>query len=424
MPPRQLFCGLAIATAAVSQVQAGDATTVVLRNLTIIDGNGGSPLPGRNIVIRAGRVAAILMAETSPPEKGAPDVDLAGHYAIPGLVDSHVHLSLTRRDPVAALRALFQGGVTAMRDMGGDESVLKRLAERTQRDEVPEPRVNFATAVRGSPSVTVVGGRPMSLGRPAEPLWLRNVVGPTDIGALVARARDSGATGIKLYTDLPLDLLKALAARARAEGLGVWGHARIFPNRPSDGVAAGIEVLSHSSQLAFEETNGPENGEVYRLVSPDSPAITRLLREMRARGAILEPTLLASFSIAGGRGIDASRVGRIPSLAWACRVTRRAHELGVTLVAGTDRLNERNAAGFPNIHTELELLVSHGGLTPLEVLTAATRTAARVLGNDDRFGTIAVGNWADLTILRPIRLRTFGTRGKWLLLSRRAMSTP
>jgi hypothetical protein len=179
MPPRQLFCGLAIATAAVSQVQAGDATTVVLRNLTIIDGNGGSPLPGRNIVIRAGRVAAILMAETSPPEKGAPDVDLAGHYAIPGLVDSHVHLSLTRRDPVAALRALFQGGVTAMRDMGGDESVRKRLAERTQRDEVPEPRVNFATAVRGSPSVTVVGGRPMSLGRPAEPLWLRNVVGPT-----------------------------------------------------------------------------------------------------------------------------------------------------------------------------------------------------------------------------------------------------
>jgi imidazolonepropionase-like amidohydrolase len=58
----------------------------------------------------------------------------------------------------------------------------------------------------------------------------------------------------------------------------------------------------------------------------------------------------------------------------------------VPLVAGTDRLIAP-ATGLPSIHAELELLVSHGGPTPLEALTAATATAARVLGVDDEFGT-------------------------------------
>jgi hypothetical protein len=359
-------------------------------------------VPDQTIFIRAGRIVEIAEAQDGTPEPGSEYLDLRGHYAIPGLVDSHVHLSLGADDPVTALRAAFYGGVTAVRDMGGDEGVVKRLAERSRRNEIPEPRVYFATAVRGSASFDAATGRGMLLGhRPALPLWLRNVVeGESGIESIIERARESGATGIKLYSDLPLHLLKALSAVAKRRGLRVWGHARIFPHRPSEGLEAGVEVISHSSQLAFEETNGPDNGDVYRLVSPDSAAVTRLFQAMRDRGAILEPTLQASFSIARTGGIDRSHLARVPSLAWACRVTRHAREQGVRVVAGTDRLNERGPGHFPNIHNELELLVLHGGLTPLEAIGAATRTAARVLGNDDVFGTIAVGKWADLVILR------------------------
>lgn len=376
-------------------------STLVLQNLTIIDGNGGLPLTQRTLVIRAGRIVQIAAAPDDVSEPGAEYLDLRGHYAIPGLVDSHVHLSLIADDPVAALRAAFYGGVTAVRDMGGDEGVVRRLAERRWRIDIPEPRVYFATAVRGSVASDTVPGRRMSLRhRPALPLWLKTIVEEeSQIESIIERAKESGASGIKLYSDLPLHLLKMLGERAKRAGLRVWGHARIFPHRPSQSLEAGVEVLSHGSQLAFEETNGPDDGDVYRLVGPDSTAVTTLLRAMQVRGVMLEPTLRAS-SVARPGKVDLSRLDSVPALAWACRVTRRAHELGVAVVAGTDRLNDRDSGRSPNIHTELELLVLHGGLTPVEAIGAATRTAARMLGNDDVFGTIAVGKWADLVILR------------------------
>ncbi len=396
-----LVCALVFSSIADGFTQADNVTTVVLRNLTIIDGNGEAPLPNGTIVIRGGRIVAVsAIASQRRDEDDAQVLDLQGHYAIPGLVDSHVHLSLDANDPIRELQAAFRGGVTAVRDMGGDEMILKRLAERTRRDDIPEPRVYFATPVRGPAWSVAADGRSMPPGdRPALPIWIRHIVRDvSQIDALIERARDVGATGIKLYSDLPHDVLRALSERARRAGLRVWGHARVFPHRPGESVEAGVEVLSHSSQLAFEESNGPDNGDVYRLVSPYSAAVTKLMQTMRTRGVALEPTLLASFSTAGGRAIDPSRPGRIPSLAWACQVTRRAHDLGVTLVAGTDRLNARGSR-CPNIHTELELLVSYGGLTPIEAITAATRTAARVLGNDEVSGTIAAGKRADLTIL-------------------------
>ncbi len=399
LPP--LVCALIVTWILVDLVQARDEPTLALRNVTVIDGNGGSPLPGRTIVIRSGRIVEISAADNDRFEPGPHWMNLDGHYGIPGLVDSDVHLSLSTDDPAAALEAAFNGGVTAVRDMGGDETLVRRLAERTRDNGIREPRIYFATALRGSAALEGPGARQLALvHRPAVPLWLQTIVEESQIDSLVVRARNVGATGIKVYSDLPLNALKMLCARARREGLRVWGHARVYPHRPSDGLEAGLEVLSHGSQLAFEETNGPDNGDVYRLVRPDSAAITRLLQDMRARGAILEPTLHASYAIARAGGIDPSHLRRVPSFAWACDVTRRARELGVTLVAGTDRLNERGASRLPSIHTELELLVSHGGLTPLEAITAATRTAALVLGNDDSYGTIGVGKWADIAIVR------------------------
>jgi imidazolonepropionase-like amidohydrolase len=54
---------------------------------------------------------------------------------------------------------------------------------------------------------------------------------------------------------------------------------------------------------------------------------------------------------------------------------------------------------FPNLHAELELLVSKCELTPLEAITAATRTAAKVLGIEKDYGVIAKGKVADLVVL-------------------------
>jgi imidazolonepropionase-like amidohydrolase len=73
------------------------------------------------------------------------------------------------------------------------------------------------------------------------------------------------------------------------------------------------------------------------------------------------------------------------------------HRAGGIVMAGTDCPNVAIVSGF-SLHRELELL-ARAGLTPMEVLMAATRRPAERLGRRDVFGTIAAGRAADLVLL-------------------------
>jgi imidazolonepropionase-like amidohydrolase len=123
-------------------------------------------------------------------------------------------------------------------------------------------------------------------------------------------------------------------------------------------------------------------------VNLDDPGLDAVLQEMVRRHVVFEPTLLvyaddsARFRLGGA-------------------VARKAHQLGVTIIAGTDTLGDADAQGrtLPNLHRELALLVSMAGLSPSEALMSATRDAAKVLGADEVRGTIAAGKLADLVVL-------------------------
>jgi imidazolonepropionase-like amidohydrolase len=81
----------------------------------------------------------------------------------------------------------------------------------------------------------------------------------------------------------------------------------------------------------------------------------------------------------------------------------------VTIALGTD--NPLNLAGF-SAHVEMELLAK-AGLTPMEVIEAATRKGAEILGHDDEFGTIERGKRADLLVLGANRSTISATRAHW-----------
>src|SRR5437763_1393930 len=83
---------------------------------------------------------------------------------------------------------------------------------------------------------------------PAAPR-MRAVTSSSDIATVVADAKRTGATGLKLYADLSPDIIARIVREAHAQGLRVWSHATIFPARPSDAVAAGVDVISHSLLL-------------------------------------------------------------------------------------------------------------------------------------------------------------------------------
>jgi len=84
---------------------------------------------------------------------------------------------------------------------------------------------------------------------------------------------------------------------------------------------------------------------------------------------------------------------------WMDAVTRRAAELGVPIVAGTDDMLDTARDPLPLIHRELEVLVSGAGLSPMQALVAATRNAARAIGVESTRGTIEPGKAADLVLL-------------------------
>lgn len=72
----------------------------------------------------------------------------------------------------------------------------------------------------------------------------------------------------------------------------------------------------------------------------------------------------------------------------------------MAVAAGTDAMGAERDGELPNLHPELELLVTEAGFSALEAITAATRTAACALGDEETRGTIAVGKLADLVVLR------------------------
>lgn len=374
--------------------QASQAETLLLTNATLIDGTGAPPRAGVSLLLVDGRIGRVL-APGQPAPAADRRIDLTGRFVIPGLIDTHVHLkSRPRPDGVieAVLAEALRGGVTTVRDMGGNGEAVAALARAEQAGAV-SPRILHSMLVTG----------------PASDFWLRpeqaayigasgfrHLASAADIPAAIADARRLGASGIKLHSALSPDLAVEVAEAARAADLRVWSHGYLDLSRPSQVVAAGATTLSHSDMLAYEgvadlaslagQPYGKRTFAAMRATPLDSPALLALFAAMRIRGVLLEPTLLVM-----GEGEDAE--GRAYRQ-WSAEVVAAARRHGVEVCVGTDALG----GSSPNIHAELQLLVGRAGLTPLEAITAATRNGARALGLESELGTVETGKRADLVI--------------------------
>jgi imidazolonepropionase-like amidohydrolase len=237
--------------------------------------------------------------------------------------------------------------------------------------------------------------------------WMQAITAATDLPLAVAEAKGTGATALKLYANLPSQLIGPITAEAHRQGLRVWTHATIFPAKPSDAVNAGVDTISHSPYLVWETTpRVPDDYKVrahgdFMHVKPDAPQIIALFDAMKTRGTVLDATLLA-FKDEADRHPERVGEGIMP---WSYAVTRLAHRQGVLIDAGTDSSGlpdddkgpELDA--LPAVHDEMALLVEHCGFTPLEAIEAATRIGAMALGQSAQRGTLAPGKLADMVVL-------------------------
>ncbi|HYG81072.1 MAG TPA: amidohydrolase family protein, partial [Pyrinomonadaceae bacterium] len=385
---------------------------------TVIDGNGGRPKRGQTLIVAGGRVIDIFPSGRKPHPAGAAVMDLSGHYVIPGLIDSHYHFMPGKwpgAEGVARRRFAFLGGVTAARDMAGDAVALSELAREAARSDVQSPRVYYSALMAGPVWFSDRRAAEISHGLPSgQAPWARAVSAETDIAKVVSEAKATGAVAVKLYERLTPALVAKITREAHRQGLKVWSHSAVFPARPNDAVAAGVDSVSHSDGLIYAAYGGPEaDWDSYRKldwasVRPDAPNVVALLRRMRKRGTALDATLHLYGELAAeemAKKESERDKWELARAEWAYAVTRLAHRHGVRVVAGTDLPERPRRREIANIHLEMELLVTKAGLTPAEAITAATRNGARLLGVADSYGTVTKGKVADLVVLSADPLR-------------------
>ena len=350
-----------------------------LANARVIDGTGAAPSAARSVHIRDGKLVAI--SEHAAP---AGAIDLHGSYLLPGFIDAHSHIE----DPASAERALLSG-VTTTRVLG--DAYLKGIATRdlVRQGDTPGPEM-LASAGHVRP----VLGEAFILSFPQFGRYLHAPLTGADqvaevVRAVIARGADVIKVGASeraglAQTDprrpeLSFEEISAVVREASAKGLFVAAHSH-GTGGVNAAVRAGVRSIEHGT-YADEAT----------------------LQLMKQKGTFWVPTLAVMSPLGDPRGDSAEDVAlqlRTYHMMKPLRQgVRRAHALGIPVATGTDgTYGDGDATSRIRIAHEIEELVK-SGYTPLEAITAATGTAARLLGVDSRTGTIAPGKEADLLVV-------------------------
>jgi imidazolonepropionase-like amidohydrolase len=412
---RGLLCCCLLLLSAITLADEPERT--VYRHAVLIDGTGARARPGTSIVVEGERIVAVL-PDAQADAKGAQVVDLHGQYVIPGLIDTHVHLATPpdAAEAQATLRRQVYSGVTAVRSMADDTRSVGELARQALVGEIPAPDIHYAALMAGPGffqdprTIAVTRGR-----TPGQTPWMQAVDDRTDLVLAVAMARGTSADGIKLYADMSGPLLAKITTEAHRQGVPVWAHAAVFPAMPADVVAAGVDVVSHSCPLAYQAS--PHKPASYHERTPVDEsvfaggrmpaAITDLFATMAARGIILDATNLVYLRHVEEYAREKKGPPPRCSAGLTLRLTAQAFSQGVAISSGTDGDNPADAP-FPSLHDELDLLAGPVGMPPMEVIRAATATAARALGQDKAMGTVEPGKLANLVVLAQDPLADIG----------------
>ncbi|MDQ4076678.1 MAG: amidohydrolase family protein [Chloroflexota bacterium] len=384
--------------------------------VNVVDVERGRVLPEQTVLIAGSRIQAVGPSAKVRVLPGVLVVDGRGKYLIPGLTDTHTHLGWdldSLRAPESTSRELLlqvANGVTTIREASTRGQEGQQLAARSapERLGTPMPRI-------------YVSGR-------IDP---QNVVryGAADARDLTQRLITLGADGIKIRNGLTIADVQAVVEEAHAADRPVFGHTYAYPR---EAVQAGIDGVVHVDGLLLLSPNGhpdpaPADSTdwaaqwMYAITGwlhRDRAATDSLLHSMVERGVWLEPTLVVQDWIANPeyyRDHPSSRyrvgtydearegfptpAGEIAerlreSVAEMGHLIRRFHQLGGTVITGTDGTP---LPGF-GLHDELQLLV-RSGLPPAAALQASTINAARALHWEARIGTIRPGKMADLVLL-------------------------
>ena len=420
----------------VASAQASDKV-VVYRGATLIDGTGAPPRAQMAIVTTGERIAAVVPVSDLNAPDDAEVVDVSGRFVLPGLINAHEHLATPprRRFAEAMLRRDLYGGVTAVRCMGDDLRALADLARATRVGEVAGPDIYYAALFAGPDFIKDPRVVACTQGAtPGQTPWIQAIDEKTDLATAVTLARGTGAIAIKIYADLPPAVVTKIVGEAHRQGMLAWAHSMVFPTTPQEVLDAGPDVVSHIGYVGYQAmANRPSRYEE-REKFPIDPApfangknetMARLFGQMKERGIILDATVYVYHTIERMRAQHPEDAPPPPfcSAALAEILTAQAHREGVTIAVGTDSFSETEDL-YPAEQGEMELLVRHAGMTPLEAIHSATLIGARTMRLEKEMGSIEPGKLANLVFLSANPLEDIAALRSVTLTVKRGVQFP
>ena len=140
--------GRGIPDAAAQEVEDAGAG-LLLTHVSVVDVVSTHVVENQNILVQGRMIAAITDADAKPASASAHAIDLRGAYVIPGLIESHTHIT---GEPEAGLGFALAYGITSVRDMGGDGEYLRDLQDAIQKGDVIGPDVYFSALMGGRDS--------------------------------------------------------------------------------------------------------------------------------------------------------------------------------------------------------------------------------------------------------------------------------
>ena len=368
------------------------------------------PLQERTLTIRDGRIESIEKGYTDPDSMSLSNDDVLSFYdlktftVLPGLIDSHVHLTmegnpaqrLQRVELSKADRAVWAAGnakktllagFTTVRDVGSPGEAIFAVRDGVRRGHIDGPRI-FASG----PAISVTGGH--GDGTQGYTNDVADVLHSSGVCDGVAECRKAvreqvrqGADHIKIMATAGVlsntaagleqqffeDELNSIVEAAHSMGRKVTAHAHGV-NGINAALSAGVDSIEHGTYLNDES-----------------------MRLFKANDAYLVPTVLAGVTVTEWANdentfltpVSQAKAKIIGPL--MLNMARRAHENGVKIAYGTDT----GVSAHGDNALEFALLVE-AGMSPAEAIRSATIVASEHLGQQDVLGTLEPGKFADI----------------------------
>ena len=375
---------------------------IALTGARVIDGTGATPIAQATIVVTNGRIAAVGAPAAVTIPAGATRIDMSGKTIMPGMINAHAHLNVdselktpARDQLLQRLRTYAEYGVTTAVSLGSTQA--DELDGLKLRDEQARGTLDRARLYTGG--VNAVGKTPEEARQSVDRL--------ANLKVDIIKYHINGNPN-----DMTPDIYGALVDESHKRGLRTAVH--IFYMKDAMGALdKGTDIIAHSVR--------------------DQDVDQRFITTLKTRNIGYIPTLTRDLSVFVyetrpaffddpffRRGIalyrkevdvltDPARQQKTrtdqqaqsikPALQQALKNLKALSDAGVLIAMGTDSGAANNPGRWQGYfeHVELEQMVK-AGMTPMQVLVAATGSAARVMKLDG-LGTIQPGQWADLLVL-------------------------